>query len=144
MEFQQAVDDFLLYLKVEQNYSELTILSYEYDLTLFYQFLKRHHRSYLLQDLNQSIIRRFIQDQMMNEKMKPRTTQRRISTLKSFCKYALKEQLIDSDFMIGIKSPKSDSKLPVYMNLNELKQLFALLEQSKHRFALRVVCLVGD
>ncbi len=137
MDLQHAVDDFLLYLKVEQNYSELTILSYEYDLTLFHQFLKRNNRSCDLQDLNRSVVRRFIQDQTMNAKMKPRTMQRRISALKSLSKYLLKEQFIDSDFMAGIKAPKSENKLPVYMNLQELKQLFASLEQTEHHLALR-------
>jgi site-specific recombinase XerD len=137
MDLQQAVDEFLLYLKVEQNYSQETIRSYELDLLQFQRFLKRHNRSCELQDLNRSIVRRFIQDQMMNAKMQPRTIQRRISSLKSFCKFALKEQLIDADFMVDIKSPKADYKLPVYMNMNELRQLLRSLEQSQHRFALR-------
>ena len=63
--------------------------------------------------------------------------QRRISSLKSFCKFALKEQYIDKDFMIEIKPPKSDFKLPVYMNMNELKTLLLSLEKGQHRFALR-------
>ncbi|MFT4416059.1 tyrosine-type recombinase/integrase [Fredinandcohnia humi] len=137
MDIQQAVDDFLLYLEVEQNYSELTIRSYEHDLAVFQEFLKKHNRSCALEDLNRSIVRRFIQDQMMNAKMKPRTLQRRISTLNRFASIALKEQLLSTDFMAGIKAPKSDRKLPVYMNLQELRQLFASLEQTEHRLALR-------
>ncbi|QGM30162.1 tyrosine-type recombinase/integrase [Bacillus sp. N3536] len=137
MDLQQAVDEFLLYLKVEQNYSTETIKSYELNLARFHQFLKQHHRSCELQDLNRSIVRRFIQDQMMNANMKPRTIQRRISGLMSFCKYVLKERLIDTDFMVDIKPPKSDFMLPVYMNLSELRQLFLSLEQAQRRLARR-------
>lgn len=54
MDLQQAVDEFLLYLKVERNYSKETIRSYEFDLSLFHQFMKRHNRSCELQDLNRS------------------------------------------------------------------------------------------
>jgi site-specific recombinase XerD len=35
LQLQQAIDDFLLYLEVEQNYSPLTIRSYDYDLASF-------------------------------------------------------------------------------------------------------------
>lgn len=128
MQFQQALDDFLLYLEVEQNYSTHTVKNYESDLTLFRTFLEKHNRSTILTDLNNSLVRRFIQDQMINQKVKPRTMQRRISSLKSFSGYCLKEQFMGTDFMAGIKAPKSDSKLPVYMNMEELKRLFSFLE----------------
>ena len=62
MQLQQAVDEFILYLRVEQNYSDATIESYESDLNLFQAFLKRHNRSCIVQDLNRSVVRRFIQD----------------------------------------------------------------------------------
>ncbi|WP_240468642.1 site-specific integrase [Gracilibacillus sp. YIM 98692] len=137
MHFQQAMDEFLLYLKIEQNYSDHTLRSYEYDLTVFHQFLERHKRSNDLQDLNRSVVRRFIQDQMAGGKMKPRTMQRRISSLKSFCNYCLKERMIDTNFMAGVKAPKSETKLPVYMNMEELKQLFTSLEQTEHPLSLR-------
>jgi site-specific recombinase XerD len=137
MQLQQAIDDFLLYLEIEQNYSPLTLRSYDYDLAVFRFFLQQHNRSTELNDLTPSIVRRFVQDQMGTKKMKPRTMQRRISSLKSFSHYCLKEQWITSDFMRGIKAPKSDHKLPVYMNLEQLKKLFASLEQTEHRFALR-------
>lgn len=39
--------------------------------------------------------------------------------------------------MWGIQAPKSDQTLPVYMNMEELKQLFAALQRDNHRFALR-------
>lgn len=133
MDSQQSVDEFLLYLKVEQNYSTVTINSYELDLARFHQFLKQHHRSCELQDFNRSIVRRFILDQMMNANMKPRTIQRRISGLNSFCKYVLKERLIDTDFMVDIKPPKSDFMLPVsslfsslYKNARLVKKLICL------------------
>jgi site-specific recombinase XerD len=137
MEYQHAMDDFLLYLEVEQNYSPNTIRSYDYDLMVFWIFLVKHSRSTDLDDLNPSLVRRFVQDQMLNHKMKPRTMQRRISSLKSFRSYCLKEQLMKSDFMAGIKAPKSDSKLPVYMNMEELKKLFSFLEHDTHPLALR-------
>lgn len=137
MEFQQALDDFLLYLEVEQNYSHNTLSSYESDLTIFLGFLQDHKRSTILEDLTPSLVRRFIQDQTLKKHVKPRTMRRRISSLKSFCQFCLKEQMMSSDFMAGIQSPKMDTKLPVYMNLEEVQKLFSFLEQDERPLSLR-------
>lgn len=102
---------------------------------MFHQFLDKHQRSTELKDVTATIVRRHIHDQIANHHLKPRSMQRKISTLKSFCKYGLKENLITSDFMGGIKAPKSDKKLPVYLNMEELKRLFSSLEQAENLFA---------
>ncbi len=39
--------------------------------------------------------------------------------------------------MIGIDTPKTDSKLPTYMSLPELQKLFRFLEQDNSRIAIR-------
>ncbi|TXC85963.1 tyrosine-type recombinase/integrase [Metabacillus litoralis] len=137
MEFQQALDDFLLYLEVEQNYSHNTISSYESDLIIFLGFLQDHKRSTVLEDLTPSLVRRFIQNQTLKRHIQPRTMRRRISSLKSFCQFCLKEQMMSADFMAGIKSPKMDTRLPVYMNLEEVKKLFSYLEQDERSLSLR-------
>lgn len=39
MLLEQAIDDFLLYLQIERNYSETTLISYKYDLKTLQYFL---------------------------------------------------------------------------------------------------------
>ncbi|WP_217366838.1 tyrosine-type recombinase/integrase [Brevibacillus sp. MS2.2] len=39
--------------------------------------------------------------------------------------------------MVGIQAQKTDEKLPVYMRLIELQQLFRFMEADKQKFALR-------
>lgn len=39
--------------------------------------------------------------------------------------------------MANVQVPKSDQKLPVYMSLSQLQQLFSFLEQDVGDFALR-------
>jgi len=62
-------------------------------------------------------------------KTKPRSVNRKISFLKSFANYCLIERYLANDFTRGIESPKTDDKLPVYMTLTDLKQLFDYLEK---------------
>lgn len=137
MNFTQATDDYLMYLEVEKNYSENTLRGYGYDLKCYENFLIKYGRSLVLDELTPSTTRRFIQDQVLNYGSKPRTLQRRISCLKSFSLYCLKENMMKSDFMAGIQAPKSDKKLPVYMSLEELKKLFLFLENDNRRFSYR-------
>lgn len=137
MKIKHAMDEFLFYLEVEKNVSENTLRSYAYDLRVFLQFLEQMHGTLDLENIHSSTIRRFVQEQVIHKKTKPRTMNRRISCLKSFSKFCLKEHWISEDFMAGIPNPKMDKKLPVYMKIEELQQLFRHLENQKGKFALR-------
>ncbi|WP_257968073.1 site-specific integrase [Peribacillus deserti] len=137
MNYIQAADDYLMYLQVEKNYSVNTLISYAFDLKLYGDFLAANDRSLVLDRLTSSTVRRFVQDQVINHGIKPRTLQRRISCLKSFSQYCLKENYMKSDFTAGIQAPKADKKLPRYMTLQELHKLFAYLEQDPRPQALR-------
>lgn len=114
MNYVHATVEFLTYLAVERNYSAHTVAAYTDDLKSFKLFLTAHNRSLMLDDLRTSTCRRFIQDQVMNHQIQPRTIQRKISCLKSFNKFWLKENFTTVDFTSSIKAPKADSKLPVY------------------------------
>ncbi|MGG1661006.1 tyrosine-type recombinase/integrase [Brevibacillus sp. NRS-1366] len=137
MQVRQVVDEFLSYMQVERNVSVNTIRSYAYDLHVFEAFLQKVHGIIELQHVYNSTIRRFVQDQVIVHQTRPRTLQRRISCLKSFCRFCAKENWITNEFMVGIQAPKTDKKLPVYMNLVELQQLFRFLEADQRKFALR-------
>ncbi|MFF2456883.1 tyrosine-type recombinase/integrase [Peribacillus simplex] len=96
------------------------------DLKLYGEFLIANNRSLDLDELTSSSVRRFVQDQVINHSIKPRTLQRRISCLKSFSKYSLKENNMKSDFTAGIQAPKADKNSPKY--LQELHKLFTYVE----------------
>lgn len=132
-----AVDDFLMYLTIEKNYSQNTITGYSHDLKTFEDFLVRHDRPLDLNEISKANVRRYIQEQVTKFNVKPRTINRRISCLKSFAKYCLRENLVNNDFTNGIEAPKLDKKLPVYMTLRELQILFRHLEQDHSRLGKR-------
>jgi site-specific recombinase XerD len=125
-----------LYLQIDKNYLLNTVDGYAYDLRCF-EFLNSKWYSVQLNDITKTHVRLFIQHQITKENVKSRTIYRIISCLKLFSKYCVKENLIDSDFMIGIDTPKTDSKLPTYMSLLELQKLFRFLQQDSSRMAMR-------
>ncbi|UED72181.1 tyrosine-type recombinase/integrase [Brevibacillus sp. DP1.3A] len=137
MQVKQAMDEFLFYMEVERNVSVNTIRSYAYDLHVFDAFLTRVHGTSELEQIRNSTVRRFIQDQVIEHQTHPRTLQRRISCLKSFSRFCAKENWISNDFMVGIHAPKTDKKVPVYMKLIELQMLFRFLENDQRKLSLR-------
>ncbi|MEH7351919.1 tyrosine-type recombinase/integrase [Gottfriedia acidiceleris] len=126
-----------LYLQVEKNYSLCTIDSYHNDFQCLLHFLNANNRSTRLEDISPALIRRFIQDQVTRHNVKPKTVQRRISSMKSFSRFCLKVQFTTKDFTAGIEAPKHDKLLAIYITLNELKMLFNYLEDDDCASSLR-------
>ncbi|PLS18166.1 integrase [Bacillus sp. M6-12] len=137
MQLKAAIDEFILYIQVEKNYSTHTVVSYEYDLLQFLTFLRDHDCSTDLASITKTHVRRFIQHQLGTHKQKPRSMNRKISSFKSFTKYCIQEKYLIHDFMSGIETPKTDDKLPVYMTLRDLQQLFRSLEQGDSTLSKR-------
>lgn len=137
MLYKEAVDEFLLYLEVEKNLSHNTLIGYEYDLNRLEQFLIQHNRSLELHTITKALVRRYIQFLVKHEHLSARSLHRKISTLRSFVKYCLAENLVEVNFMDGIEKPKIDKKLPVYLTKNELQCFLNYLKRADGRFHLR-------
>ncbi|WP_167396015.1 phage integrase SAM-like domain-containing protein [Lysinibacillus parviboronicapiens] len=74
-------------------------------------FLTDHGCSTCLNEITKTQVRRFIQYLLGSLKQKPRSVNQKISSLKSFTKYCLKEQYLANDFTHGIESPKTDERV---------------------------------
>lgn len=116
------IQPFIDYIKQEKRFSEHTILSYSKDLEQFQVFCRLQ---YALDDISQAtfqIIRSFIVH-IMNEGLSAKTTNRKISTLRSYFKYLVKKEIIKSNPTSGIQGPKTPKRNPVFVpqeNMNTL------------------------
>ncbi|MGE7673124.1 hypothetical protein ACQKMV_05995 [Lysinibacillus sp. NPDC094403] len=89
---------------------------------LFLTFLMDHGCSTCLNEITKTQVRRFIIQYLLGSlKQKPRSVNRKISSLKSFAKYCLIVRYLPNDFTHGIESPKTDDKLPVLYDINGSK-----------------------
>jgi len=114
------IDKFFRYLETEKRYSKHTLLSYKTDLEQFFAFANNSQS--IVEDFN--TIRSWIIFLMENENS-TRTINRKISTLKTYYKYLMREGRIGKNPLDRIVSPKMDSKLPQFVPEDDLEHIFS-------------------
>ena len=115
------IKDFIKYLSYEKRYSEHTIKSYKTDIEQFCQFIVSHTDKKYTED--HKIIRLWIikLDENGNSS---RTINRKISSLKTYYKYLIKENIIKLNPLEKVNSPKVNKNLPQFVSEDDIKLLF--------------------
>ncbi len=144
----KASYDFLSHLKLLHNASIHTLRNYAIDLNALKDFLEKESSSpkilynvpYSKRDFSKdpdislsSINRRTIREFLAcHAKISKRTQIRRISALRSFFKYLMKQEIISSNPMEEIDSPKTDKKLPFSLSYDQVQNLLSIPETSSY------------
>jgi len=119
---QQSIQEFINYLKFQKRYSQHTIISYQNDLTAFFDFLELQFGKTELPDIKPTFVRSWLA-QLKQDGMESRTITRKISTLKTFFKYQLKQQTITVSPMATVQSPKVSKRLPRFVEKEDIDTL---------------------
>lgn len=110
----QNIRTFLEYLQFQKRYSENTVEAYKNDLESFSDYL---YINYQLSDCVQATtmyIKSWLAG-LKEEGLSSRSVNRKISSLKSFYKFQLKQGTLTHSPMATVISPKGGKKLPVYI-----------------------------
>lgn len=113
---------FLQYLSYERNYSRQTIRSYREDLQLFERFLKTLDEEIIWESVDASIIRQWVLS-MMNAGEKNSTVNRRLSALRAFYRYYLREGKTDVNPANNVTGPKRVKVLPYFIKEKDMDRL---------------------
>lgn len=116
------LDKFLNYLK-NKDYSLNTINAYRKDLTIFLKFSNNKI------NVDYNFLRTYLQF-LYNKKYSNKSISRNISSLKSFYKYLVKFDIIKDNPCLFINFPKTEKKLPNFINYNDLEVLFKAPDKS--------------
>ena len=122
--YQQA---FIQYLQFQKRYSQNTILSYQTDLTDFFDYLVTQFSITNVAETKPTFIRSWLA-QLKEKGIKSKSINRKISTLKSFFKYQLKQQTITLSPMATINTQKVSKRLPIFIEEKETNTLFNYVE----------------
>ncbi|TKC61326.1 integrase [Pedobacter hiemivivus] len=109
-----TVEQFLTYLQHEKRYSSHTIQSYQTDLIQFEDFIRKTFDLPLV-EVKHVHVRDFMV-YMMDNKVGENSVGRKLSTLRSFYKFLLRQNIISASPMTLVKAPKVPKKLPVFID----------------------------
>ncbi len=108
-----GVKKYLEYLKVELNYSQNTISSYEIELYKYKEFIDTNKINYL--KINKEEIREYLK-YLDNKKYKSRSIAKNISTIRGFYRYLVSVDKLSKNIFASIRNPKLEKKLPNYIS----------------------------
>src|SRR3954471_106590 len=118
------INSFLQYIKFEKRFSPHTITAYENDLNQFSDFIKNLYETENPDEITHSMVRSWIVD-LMEKKISPRSVNRKLTTLKTFYKFLLRNQLVKNNPLLKVQSPKTSKRLPVFIDENKMSLLFS-------------------
>jgi integrase/recombinase XerC len=122
-----SIQPFLDYLRFEKRYSQHTIISYQNDLEQFFAYLQSQFDSPAIDKITSAIIRSWLAE-LKGDKLTSKTINRKISTLKSFFKYQMKQGVIAQTPLTTIVSLKVSKRLPGFVAKDDIQTLFNHVE----------------
>lgn len=113
------IDRFIRYVIVERRYSEHTAVAYKRDLDQFLQYLINIYEIDDLCEANTSMVRSYMV--LLKENgMENRSINRKLSSLRSFYKYCLREGVLELSPLQGIKSLKQPGEVAKFVSQQDM------------------------
>ncbi|MDH6312793.1 integrase/recombinase XerC [Parabacteroides sp. PFB2-10] len=117
------IDDFLDYLQYERSYSEHTLLAYRKDLSQFREYAEIHQEGvFSPSTIDKDLVRNWIV-YLLDSGFSPTTVNRKLSSLKSFFKYLIKQNVLSSNPLRLLNGPKTKKGLPYFVKEKEMELL---------------------
>lgn len=145
-----VLEDYLNYMETIKGVSPNTIKEYFFDLRTFFRFIKVRHKlvdpkvifeEIDISDIDISLIKKiniqdfhsyisYVDKQRYNGNY---AKSRKVASLKSFFNYLYaKVDLIDKNPAENLETPKTSSRHPVYLKLNEAEKLLDTISENKN------------
>ncbi len=128
------IQQFIHYLSVEKNASPHTCRCYLTDLEEFEKFLKEgslsrsSQREVKIEEIDRLAIRRYLS--FLHKRNKKSSIARKLSTLRSFFKYLVREEIFPSNPAKEVSTPKVEKPLPTTLTVDEAFRLMESTEGS--------------
>ena len=128
----QITDGYISYIRDVRRYSERTVSIYSDVLKKYVEHVSKGSTIFddkdLVESLNVSEIRSYEAYLMEGCKMIPRTVSLHLSALSSFCKYLMKEGLMNSNPVRLVPKPKAEKRLPSFYKKESMDEYFSRSE----------------
>ncbi|MBN1986028.1 MAG: tyrosine-type recombinase/integrase, partial [Prolixibacteraceae bacterium] len=115
-------ESFINYLKYEKRCSPHTVTAYKNDLDQFVQFCTTMVGEFHVKEIDSKSVRSWIVSLMENN-TSPRSVSRKVTSVKVFFKYLMKEQVVSKNPAVNLPLPKIRKKLPFFLEESNLNHL---------------------
>lgn len=117
-----TVERFLNYLEFEKRFSKHTVVSYKKDLEQFSSFLKNQFELLEIEHATAPMVRSW-QVHLKEAGAEARTMNRKLSGLRSFYKFCMRNGLVTKSPLYNIKAVKTPKRLPVFVEGSKMDKL---------------------
>lgn len=133
------IDSYINYLRHEKRYSQHTLSSYKNDLDQFQFFVRKTYPDASLSEITHNHIRSWMVE-LINNNITSKSINRKISSLRSYYNYLLKQEIVAKNPTIKIITPKIPKRLPEFIQEKNIAQLFDnLIEGDFEEFRDRLI-----
>ena len=117
---QEVFNRYINYLEAERNASAYTVRNYKADLLDFFYFLKKKKADSL--EIDRKVLRDYLTS-LTKQGIVKASIARKLSAIRSFYRYLVREKIISASPIEMVSSPKLDKRLPSFLTLEEVERL---------------------
>jgi integrase/recombinase XerC len=116
------IEEFINYITFEKRYAQNTCNAYQHDLVEFQAFIEKEFETNSPKNVAPEFIRTWIHS-FITKKTSAVTIHRKISSVKSYYKYLLRNNIVSKNPLLTILLPKKPKRLPVFIDEKKMDLL---------------------
>lgn len=116
------IERFIAFIEAEKRFSKLTVKAYRHDMEQFVGYLKDEYDTNDLLQVTTTMVKSYVVS-LKGDGLENRSINRKVSTLRTFYKYCLRENLIERTPMIGVKALKQPKALVKFVTETDINKV---------------------
>lgn len=116
------IERFIAFIEAEKRFSKLTVKAYRHDMEQFVEYLKNEYGVSDLLQVTTTMVKSYVVS-LKGDGLVNRSINRKVSTLRTFYKYCLRENLIEKTPMAGIKALKQPKALVKFVTETDINKV---------------------
>lgn len=116
------IERFIAFIEAEKRFSKLTVKAYRHDMEQFVGYLKEEYDTSDLLQVTTTMVKSYVVS-LKGEGLENRSINRKVSTLRTFYKFCLRENLIEKTPMVGIKALKQPKALVKFVTETDINKV---------------------
>ena len=116
------IERFIAFIEAEKRFSKLTVKAYRHDMEQFVEYLKNEYGVSDLLQVTTTMVKSYVVS-LKGDGLENRSINRKVSTLRTFYKYCLRENLIERTPMIGVKALKQPKALVKFVTETDINKV---------------------